>query len=252
LDDWSKILKDVEKLADEEIKKAEMLTYEAIGDIGRTIGESGGKEVLTCPKCEELIADVCGKLNENSRERCEWALSTISKEGVPMEDVKKASKTLREIGVLDEVWEKVNRTLKELKSQPKGQVSYEGQTAENYCLECLSKHYGAAVRLLEEARDFSMREGKVTPEARRKIRKVIEELAGSEDDLGVESRDKEFNQMLEKIRDKQRELRKWLWSSRLPTVEEDVSKIDEVIGKAKELTGLVYQAAEMHDKKFGR
>ena len=254
--DWDNVLREVEDLVKKEVKNAENLAYDSLKEIMGNIKEekpNNTSDTIHCPYCEELITDVCGKLEEDARSKCETAIATITKEKISADEAKKATKTLREIGVFEEVWEKANKILKELKQeQPRGQVSYQGQTAESYCLECLAKHYGAAVRLLEEARDFSMREGKVTPEARRKIRKVIEEIAGSEDDLGVESRDREFNDMLNKIREKQRELRKWLWSSRLPTVEEDASKINEAISKAKELTDLVYQAAEMYERKFGK
>ncbi|MBW2671885.1 MAG: hypothetical protein JRD89_00550 [Deltaproteobacteria bacterium] len=134
---------------------------------------------------------------------------------------------------------------------PVGSYSYEGQTPEDYCLECLERHYSKAHGLLEEAERFSLKKGRLTPEARERVRAAIKELVTAEEDLGTEIRDSELAKMLEEIKRQQRDLRKWMWTQRLSTTQEDVSKLREAIARAKSLVDLTYRAGERYHSELG-
>lgn len=116
-------------------------------------------------------------------------------------------------------------------------LSWKGQSSEDYCFECLVKHYSAVVRYLEEAWDFLSR-GDVGP-AKSKVRRAIMEIVGSEDDLGTTTTNPSVQKALDDIRIHQRALRKWIWAKGLhvsPTLE----GLKEAIGKAKGLLEKVY------------
>ncbi|MCD6325800.1 hypothetical protein J7L97_05885 [Candidatus Bathyarchaeota archaeon] len=132
-----------------------------------------------------------------------------------------------------------------------GSYSYKGQTPEDYCLECLQRHYSKALGLLEEAERFSLKHGKLTPEAKERVRMAIKEIVTAEEDLGTEIRDPELGRMLDEINVVQRDLRKWMWAERLTTTQEDISKLREAIRKAKGLVDLTYKASERYHSKFG-
>jgi len=52
-----------------------------------------------------------------------------------------------------------------------------------YCLECCDKHTGAGAKLMEEAIVFYDRAGEMSPEVTKKVRAVVDELAGMHDDV---------------------------------------------------------------------
>ncbi len=85
----------------------------------------------------------------------------------------------------------------------------------NYCLECLQRHYEKAHGLLEEAERFSLGERKLTPEATQKVRKAVEELVTSEDDLDSTGAPPEVRAKLDEIKVKMRDVRKDAWRDRL-------------------------------------
>ena len=57
----------------------------------------------------------------------------------------------------------------------------------DYCMECLSKHSGAAIKYCEEAQDYYIRSGKMDELVQKKMRSVTKELAGMADDMGADS-----------------------------------------------------------------
>ncbi len=130
--------------------------------------------------------------------------------------------------------------------------SYPGQSPESYCLECLSRHYLKAVGLLEEAERFSLGKGEITPEARQRIEAALKEIVTAEEDLGTEVRDAELAKMLDEIKARQREFRKWTWTERLLTTQRDVSKLKEAISRMREIVETTRKAAEYYDSKYGR
>lgn len=129
--------------------------------------------------------------------------------------------------------------------------SYPGQTPEDYCLECIERHYAKAHGLLEEAERFSLKYGRITPEAREKIRRAIEEIVTSEDDLGTHVEDEEFRRALEEIKVMQREIRKWAWARGLTTVSESIEDLRTMKDMVKKLLDRVYEAAEKYRAKHG-
>jgi len=130
--------------------------------------------------------------------------------------------------------------------------SYPGQSPESYCLECLSRHYLKAVGLLEEAERFSINKGEITPEARQRIEAALKEIVTAEEDLGTEIRDAELARMIDEIKARQREFRKWTWTERLLTNQRDVSKLKEAISRMREIVETTRKAAEYYDSKYGR
>ncbi len=127
--------------------------------------------------------------------------------------------------------------------------SYPGQTPEDYCLECLERHYAKAHGLLEEAERFSLKHGRITPEAREKIRRAIEEIVTSEDDLGTEVRDEELRRAIEEVKVMQREIRKWMWARGLTTTSESIEDLRVAKDMVKKLLDKVYEAAEKYRAK---
>jgi hypothetical protein len=130
--------------------------------------------------------------------------------------------------------------------------SYPGQSPESYCLECLSRHYLKAVGLLEEAERFSINKGEITPEARQRIEAALKEIVTAEEDLGTEIRDAELARMIDEIKARQREFRKWTWTERLLTNQRDISKLKEAISRMKDIVETTRKAAEYYDSKYGR
>jgi hypothetical protein len=130
--------------------------------------------------------------------------------------------------------------------------SYPGQSKESYCLECLSRHYLKSLGLLEEAERFSISQGRITPEARERVEAALKEIVTAEEDLGTEIRDAELAKMLDEIKAKQREFRKWMWTERLTTTQHDITKLKEAISQARQIVELTSRAAEFYDSKYGR
>ncbi|MEM3775018.1 MAG: hypothetical protein QXX92_08510 [Candidatus Bathyarchaeia archaeon] len=130
--------------------------------------------------------------------------------------------------------------------------SYPGQSPESYCLECLSRHYLKAFGLLEEAERFSLGKGEITPEARQRVEAALKEIVTAEEDLGTEIRDSELARMIDEIKARQREFRKWTWTERLLTTQRDVSKLKEAISRMKDIVEKTKRAAEYYDSKYGR
>lgn len=128
--------------------------------------------------------------------------------------------------------------------------SYPGQTKESYCLECLIRHNLKALGLLEEAERFSINKGVITPEARKRVEQALKEIVTSEEDLSIDTEDRELAKMLNEIKAKQREFRKWVWTERLLTTQEDIGKLREAISRMNEIVELTRKAAEYHDQKY--
>jgi hypothetical protein len=123
--------------------------------------------------------------------------------------------------------------------------SFPNQSSEDYCFECLSRHYEKALGLLEEAHRFSLSAGRITDGARDKIRKAFHEIVTSEDDLGTRVEDPEVKANLDEIKVRVREFRKWLWASGLLTHETDVRKLEEAINRFKAVVDLTWKGAEI-------
>ncbi len=117
---------------------------------------------------------------------------------------------------------------------------------------CLSRHYLKAYGLLEEAERFSLGKGEITPEARQRVELALKEIVTAEEDLGTEIRDAELARMLDEIKVKQREFRKWVWAERLLTTQKDLSKLREAISKMKDIVEKTRRASEYYDEKYGR
>ena len=110
----------------------------------------------------------------------------------------------------------------------------------NYCLECLQRHHSKAHGLLEEADRFSLKEGKLTPEAAQKIRKAVEELVTSEDDIDTTRAPPEIRAKLNKIKDRMRDVRKQMWADRLSFEGAALDDLKKAKAGVENLTKLTY------------
>jgi len=81
--------------------------------------------------------------------------------------------------------------------------SYEGQSDESYCAECLVSHYSTVYGLLEEAYRLSINEDKLNNESLNRVKEALKELKTSLYDLGSVKTD-----WTDEFRSKVRELRK--------------------------------------------
>ncbi|MEM1659463.1 MAG: hypothetical protein QXK94_10565 [Candidatus Jordarchaeales archaeon] len=129
--------------------------------------------------------------------------------------------------------------------------SYPSQTREDACMECLERHFAKAHGLLEEAERFSLKHGRITPEAREKIRRAVEEIVTAEDDLGTHVSDEELRRGLDEIRAMQREVRKWMWARGLTTTSESLEDLREAKEMVKKLLDKAYEVAETYRRKQG-
>ncbi len=192
------------------------------------------------------------KVPENPAEILEGPLKILEDFDSTVQRIDKALKSF------DNVFASVDSRLLQKLPEPVGRTghvpspSYPGQTAESYCLECLSRHYLKAVGLLEEAERFSITKGEITPEARQRIEAALKEVVTAEEDLGAEIRDPELAKMIDEIKAGQREFRKWTWTERLLTTQRDISKLREAISRMKGIVEMTRKAAEYYDSKYGR
>jgi len=116
---------------------------------------------------------------------------------------------------------------------------------EDYCLECLERHYLKAYGLLDEGLRLSRKEGRITPEARKRIREALKEIVTAEFDLGTVVRDPMVKKALDEINIEQRDIRKWMWRVGLTTTSEDLRLLEEATNKVKGLVEKVYKVAEI-------
>jgi len=117
---------------------------------------------------------------------------------------------------------------------------------------CLERHYAKAHGLLEEAERFSLKHGRITPEAREKIRRAVEEIVTAEDDLGTRVEDEDVGKLVEEVKVMQRDVRKWMWARGLTTVSESIDDLRAAKEMVKRLLDKVYEAAEKYRAKYGR
>ncbi|MEM4667379.1 MAG: LAGLIDADG family homing endonuclease [Thermofilum sp.] len=116
---------------------------------------------------------------------------------------------------------------------------------------CLQRHFTLAHGLLEEAERFSLKHGRITPEAREKIRRAVEEIITAEDDMRVVPEDREMARLLDEIKIMQRDLRKWMWTRGLPISSESLDDLREAKRRLEELIKKTYEAAEIYRRRYG-
>ncbi|MBO3754800.1 MAG: hypothetical protein FGF53_08010 [Candidatus Brockarchaeota archaeon] len=192
------------------------------------------------------------KIPENPAELLEEPLKVIEDFDLTVQRIDKALKSF------DNLFASADSRLLSRPPEPIGRAehvfspSYPGQSPESSCLECLVRHYFKALGLLEEAERFSLGKGEITPEARRRVEAALKEIVTAEEDLGTEIRDAELAKMIDGIKARQREFRKWTWTERLLTTQRDISKLKEAISRMKDIVETTRRAAEYYDSKYGR
>ncbi|MHC1610724.1 MAG: hypothetical protein ACXQTW_03845 [Candidatus Methanospirareceae archaeon] len=131
--------------------------------------------------------------------------------------------------------------------------TFKGQSDVDYCFECLVKHFSKALTLAEEAESFSISAGRVTQAAAEKIRKVINEITGAEDDLEVtQFKDPELKKLIDEIRALMRETRKYAWGKRCVYGQCSIDDIRELKQKLNKLVELAYKGGELYITKEQR
>lgn len=121
-----------------------------------------------------------------------------------------------------------------------GYLSFAGQSRENYCLECLNKHYSTALKYIEEAEDRSLKSGQGVQD---KVRVALKEIAGSEDDFGL-SDDPDFQRSLDKVKGVQRAIRKKIRAKNLTTINTSKEDLREIKNDLQGLLNETYKLAE--------
>lgn len=113
-------------------------------------------------------------------------------------------------------------------------LSYEGQSKVDYCIECSVKHSQTAKVLMREALQRAEADDPSSEAVQEKVRGVIEELTGMEDDT-----DTVENENVRALNAAARELRKDIYSSKaeiggtnLDTLREFKEKIDALVDQA--------------------
>lgn len=119
-----------------------------------------------------------------------------------------------------------------------------------YCLECLQRHYGKAHGLLEEAERFSLKEGKLTSDAAQKVRKAVEELVTSEDDLDSTQAPEGVRKKLNEIKDKMRDIRKTAWGRNLSFEGASLDALKEMKTGVDELSKRTYNVMGLDKRRF--
>ena len=114
-------------------------------------------------------------------------------------------------------------------------LSYEGQTRVDYCLECAVKHGQTAKVLMREALQRAETSGTETEGVMEKVRGVVEELSGLEDDTNTVK-----NESVVALNNLTREIRKDIYASKCEIGGCDIEALRSLKERIDGLVDLVY------------
>lgn len=115
---------------------------------------------------------------------------------------------------------------------------------------CCQRHYSKAHGLLEEAERFSLKEGKLTSDAAQKVRKAVEELVTSEDDLDSTQASEGVRKKLNEIKDKMRDIRKKAWGSNLSFEGASLDELRAMKAGVDDLSKRTYNVMGLDKRRF--
>lgn len=122
-------------------------------------------------------------------------------------------------------------------------LSFEGQSKVSYCLECSEKHGSTAKVLMREGINRAEASGSAAAEGvLEKIRGVVEELSGFEDDTDTTESDDVMA-----LNNEAREIRKLIYASKAEIGGADLDTLKEIKNKIDSLLEDVYKARERHE-----
>ena len=120
-------------------------------------------------------------------------------------------------------------------------LSYEGQSELEYCVECALKHSQTAKVLMREALQRAEADNPQTEGVKEKVRGVVEELSGMEDDTKAEK-----NERVIQLNSAVREIRKYIFSTQAEIGGADLDSLKEIKQK---LDGLVDETYEVREEE---
>lgn len=116
-------------------------------------------------------------------------------------------------------------------------LSYGGQSKVSYCLECCEKHGQTAKVLLREALERAEANGANSEGVKEKMRGVVAELTGMEDDTNTTE-----NEEVVDLHNEARDIRKDIYASRCEIGACDLGQLRDLSGRLDELVDSVYEA----------
>lgn len=121
-------------------------------------------------------------------------------------------------------------------------LSFEGQSNVDYCLECCEKHSQTAKVLMREALQRAQADGPDSSGVIEKVRGVIEELSGYEDDTTTVD-----NENVTELNSLSRILRKYIYGTRATIGQASVEDLGEIKGMIDGLVDATYKIIEQEE-----
>lgn len=127
-------------------------------------------------------------------------------------------------------------------------LSFEGQSKVSYCLECSEKHGQTAKVLLREALERAETNGVNTEGVMEKMRGVVAELTGMEDDTTLNRKpDNEAEEKVIELHIEARDIRKEIYASKCEIGGCEVEILREITQRLDDLVDEVYRARQTYE-----
>lgn len=120
--------------------------------------------------------------------------------------------------------------------------SYSGQDKVSYCLECCEKHGQTAKVLLREALERANVHGANSEGVMEKVRGVVAELTGMEDDTNTTENDEVVG-----LHDEARDIRKEIYASRCEIGACEINRLRDLSERLDSLVNSVYDARQRYE-----
>lgn len=128
------------------------------------------------------------------------------------------------------------------KPKPHEHISFEGQSELDYCLECAVKHSQTAKVKMREALQRAEAGSPSDTGVLEKVRGVVEELVGMEDDTATVKNDK-----VSTLNSLSRSLRKYIYGAKAEVGGASLKDLREIKGLLNKLVGAVYTVRESEE-----
>lgn len=122
-------------------------------------------------------------------------------------------------------------------------LSYEGQSETDYCIECAVKHSQTAKVLMREAVQRAEAGNPHVEGVKEKVRGVIEELSGMEDDTNTVQ-----NENVSRLNNTTRNLRKYIYSTQAEIGGADLGTLKQIKMMIDKLVEETYEVREKEEE----
>lgn len=133
-------------------------------------------------------------------------------------------------------------SIERLEPKRSAHLSFEGQSNVDYCLECCEKHSQTAKVLMREALQRAQADGPDSAGVIEKVRGVIEELSGYEDDTTTVD-----NENVSELNSLSRTLRKYIYGTRATIGQASVEDLGDIKGMIDGLVDVTYKVIEQEE-----